>query len=1578
MTTTPASARDSGSHRSPNRPATRHPQRPRVRPLWQRILAASLAWLVGFGPMTPSAFAALTKLADEPLNVKNSAEPNIVLTLDDSTSMLSDFLPELVVDNYCRDGNGVLQAACGRRPASAADDYPAFIYHQNGVPYNAYDTGAGRTPVPPFNAPNVPTTAQQWPAVAHNAAFNRLYYNPRITYEPPAKADGTSWPSMNSANTTAWTRVPADPFKTPAAPLTATPQVNLTSAVSVGFWCNTDWTQGGSPTPLQNDPAYCRTNGSGASSLAIAAPAYAASLMGPRPGAAYAGDATDGDYLLPWPKPGAAANDVKYFSRTGTNSLWCNTASPYWPQSCVNTTCRTPGPPTPQTCNAVPVVNQTCNLQANPNNCSWSPIRTIPPGCNLSCVGAECPFCVEDKSAPCPPAYRCSNTGAGCTPATAATACPPQGGGYRCSGTGNACTPATAATACPAIATCSVWNQSCTPAASANCTTNMRGVSPAKTLRQDADTLGEVCRHNNGGSGYSAGRWDFPSGVYTRQVTGSCPSTPTTANVPRHYWKTSVEWCQNRIATAATADPWRGAGGSACKAFRDTTTNHIYPRFYRFGRDPGTDNVTQPAFQRVDLHPGIVEYYHEWKDEAGDVVSVSRTYAEEMENYANWFAYYRTRIQAVKTATSLVFKELDNKFRVGFHTLGNNPATDFANVDYFDAAQKTTWFSKLYGVFIKTGQETPNLNAVVRVGEWYSTGTHPELAAASDPIVPTLTCQKNWHMLFTDGITNQPAVPTTVVGNVDRTIPVLPEDLSVQGLVPGAPWPFLFRENAAATSNSLADYVTYYWSRDFKPAMTNNVPASDRDPATWQHGNFAAMSLGTEGKLPAGNQSSTEDQIKAGTTQWSQTIPTVYKPDASGVDDLWHAAINGRGRFVNAQSVDELRLGMGQILKDIENQPGSRSGVTFDSVNLSDTNKFVYRVKFEPGWAGSLTKVEIDPTSGAEVLEKWRAADRLAEQLTVLPAPNDEPWFTKRKILTKNGTTTVPFLWGSLSPAQQDSLAPGKPTRGAQTVEYLRGDRSREGARLGQFRVRSGPLGDIVNAQPVIVGPPKPLFGTTNTPFYDPGLNPGYQAFFDLHAARQKTIFVAANDGMVHAFSDPAADDANLLPLPYPETASGYETWAYVPKDLYRPDKTGLGGLTLQDGGLPPFTHHFYVDGPMRVADVDFGGMDWRTLLVGGLGKGGKSFYALDVTTPVAPADSEADIISANKVLWEFTHPDMGYSYGKPLMVKTQAHGWVVILTSGYNNPSGDGKVYFVNPSTGALLTSAGFPGYLSTGVGTAATPSGLTQVSGYVRNFRNQVVDQLYAGDLLGNLWRFDVRDADPSLWSVTKLAVVTDPGGIAQPITSPPQIEIDLATGADRWVFVGTGKLLHDDDLVGPYQTQSVYAIRDGNVRDFETAGAFPRTRGDLDVVAGAAGLASRPAYGWIDDLTDAAGQRVVVPVQAELSVIAYVATQPPGPDKCLTGQPSRVYAREFSRGNSRLQEVSGGPFVESIYVAEGAVGIELITLKSPLAAGSYIPEIRLGITRGSDGRLVPILIKLPDSVSKHRMSWRLLGEI
>src|SRR5581483_9823792 len=276
--------------------------------------------------------------------------------------------------------------------------------------------------------------------------------------------------------------------------------------------------------------------------------------------------------------------------------------------------------------------------------------------------------------------------------------------------------------------------------------------------------------------------------------------------------------------------------------------------------------------------------------------------------------------------------------------------------------------------------ETPNLDAIMRIGEYYKNGTSGALAGSTDPIV--LSCQKNWHMLFTDGFTNQPRVPTTTVGNTDQTVPTLPQN--VLGLTPGQPWPPLYRENTNGAANSVSDYATYYWSIDLRgsgAAATDNVPTSDLDPASWQHQNFAAMSLGTEGKLPAGNQSVTEDQIKAGAVTWPQVYPNVYRPDESGVDDLWHAAINGRGRFVNAQTTDELKLGMGQILADITNQAGSRAGVGFQSVNLSATNKYIYRVRFEPGWGGSLTKVLFEPKTGYEVQEIWRAADQLTNQV---------------------------------------------------------------------------------------------------------------------------------------------------------------------------------------------------------------------------------------------------------------------------------------------------------------------------------------------------------------------------------------------------------------------------------------------------------------------------------------------------------------------------------------------------------------------------------------------------------------------
>ncbi len=483
---------------------------------------------------------------------------------------------------------------------------------------------------------------------------------------------------------------------------------------------------------------------------------------------------------------------------------------------------------------------------------------------------------------------------------------------------------------------------------------------------------------------------------------------------------------------------------------------------------------------------------------------------------------------------------------------------------------------------------------------------------------------------------------------------------------------------------------------------------------------------------------------------------------------------------------------------------------------------------------------------------------------------------------------------------------------------------------------------------------------------YRDGDDPGYSTF-KATTTRPAQVYVSANDGMLHAFND----------------ANGNETWAYIPSPLYRggtaggDPKTGLGALTYQTGALPPFKHHFMVDGPIKVADVDFGGTHWHTILVGGMGKGGNRYFALDVTNP---ADITNEATAASKVLWEFSAPQMGFTYGKPMIAKTKAFGgiWLVIVASGYNNPDGHGHLYFIDASNGDLkwtMTTSGDGG-------SSTTPSGLAHPAGYTQDFRNQLAEQIYAGDLLGDFWRFDVSDADPGNWRVGKMARLVDPSGAPQPVTTPPQIEVDASNGVDRWVFVGTGKLYDDSDLADP-QVQTMYAFRDGTqTAPLAFPGPFPLSRNTTGMqpiphTAGTQfGLTSKPDTGWYDDLPGGAtGQRIVVPPQAAISVVAYVGTSPQT-DPCLTGQIANIYARNFATGASLLENSGGTPVpVESVASAEGAVGLEIVGFDTP--PGASQPDIRLAITLGTTGEVTFINVTPPPNLAGHRMSWRLLGQ-
>jgi type IV pilus assembly protein PilY1 len=996
-------------------------------------------------------------------------------------------------------------------------------------------------------------------------------------------------------------------------------------------------------------------------------------------------------------------------------------------------------------------------------------------------------------------------------------------------------------------------------------------------------------------------------------------------------------------------DKWRGYGKpGACQDEHDAA--HPYPRFYKWGvpkTDPAyLDNYANSAFERVDLVATTPTYTHTYYKN-GAWQTVTRTYAQEMTNYANWFAYYRTRIQAAKTVISQNFTFLDTDFMVGFHTLSNTPGTSYVDPKLFDAlvgGQKDKWYQQLFGIQIKMGQQTPNIDAVVRIGELYKGGGNPSLSGSSDPI--KLSCQKNYHMLFTDGITNQTALPSTMVGNLDSIVPPLPQPLVVAPpIVAGSPWPNLYRENTAASmGNTLADYTTHYWVTDMRPAMTNNVLIG-KDPAPWQHLNFAALSLGTEGVLTAVSPGAVEAQIAAGTVKWPTPSPNSWKPGSSGVDDLWHAAVNARGRFVNAKTSQQLGRGIAAILSDITSPAGSNVGATFANPNLSPSNDYTYITKFVQGWGGNIQKIRIDPTSGAPLAVIWDVETQLTAQTTPsVPVPT--PWYTERRIVTMDEVgTAVPFLRTNLGATQKSTLGADAASQD-RVVEFLRGRRDNEGDDDGQFRVRPSPLGDIVNSQPVLVGAP-------DWDFVD-AFDPGYTAFKAARAGRPTRLYVGANDGMLHAFDD----------------ATGNEAWAFVPPDLYRKappagnDKNGLLGLTYQPGGLPLYSHRYYVDATPRVVDVDFGGSNWRTLLVTGLGKGGKSYYALDVTDPSSITD---EVSAASKVQWRFTDPDMGYTFGRPTIAKTRAHGWVVVVSAGYNNASGEGKLFVLRASDGALLKT------MSTGAGSPANPSGLVHFSGYTQDYRNQVLEQIYAGDLFGNVWRFDLSDANDANWVVEKFAVLTDSGGVPQPITTPPRVEVDVANAIDRWVFVGTGRLLHEDDLSNT-QMQRMYAMRDGNYKSPSVIAA-PLTWSDLDAVSGVAGLGAGviATKGWYDDLP--AGQRIVKAPVAAVGLVAYIATGLPT-DPCEVGQPATIYVRQIGNGQSRLQD-GGGNFIESIYVPDGAAGLDVIAMHDPSCSANCIPDIRLAVVSSVNSQLLTFKAKLPAILGQHRISWRQLGQ-
>lgn len=636
-------------------------------------------------------------------------------------------------------------------------------------------------------------------------------------------------------------------------------------------------------------------------------------------------------------------------------------------------------------------------------------------------------------------------------------------------------------------------------------------------------------------------------------------------------------------------------------------------------------------------------------------------------------------------------------------------------------------------------------------------------------------------------------------------------------------------------------------------------------------------------------------------------------------------------------------------------------------------------------WTGELEASVVSfpaPNYSPVVTSQWRASDRLGAQLA------GTGWNLGRRVISYNGTNGVAFRasgGSSISAAQLATLDTSYVTADDRTqyLNYLRGDRSNEqgatGTPLG-YRVRTTLLGDIVNSRVTVVGPP-------SSPYSD-SFNPGYTAFRAANAGRPTMVFVGANDGMLHAFYGDLG------------ATGGREVFAYVPSALYSgpnntPNANGLAAL-----GNPAFVHHNYVDATPEVFDIDTartGGPivgnptpNWRSVLIGGLGKGGRSYYAIDVTNlsaEVAATPSLANEAAlATRVLWEFPNNTLpvadraffGFSYGEPKVTKTAKYGWVVIFTSGYNNSDGGGHLFFVNAATGAFLER------VSTNTGTVAAPAGLAHVQAYTRNFTDNTTESLYAGDLLGNLWRVDVQQATgvyQAAGNPRLIARALDINGAVQPITSRVRVAIHPRTGR-RHVLFGTGRLLDVSDLGSP-QPQTFYAILDGTLPTFNTDATlpvgvtFPITRANLvnntaSLLTGFTPDPTRP-MGWFVELgTNATGiaWRNTLESDVFFGEVAF-ASVVPGSDACSPGGNTRAYSVDFSNGRTtliqRVPNPMGPPTIVPVAYSEAIAGI-VTDLRYVNREGTS--EL---IGGGSAGSISNLPRNPPTADDLRRLNWR-----
>lgn len=767
-----------------------------------------------------------------------------------------------------------------------------------------------------------------------------------------------------------------------------------------------------------------------------------------------------------------------------------------------------------------------------------------------------------------------------------------------------------------------------------------------------------------------------------------------------------------------------------------------------------------------------------------------------------------------------------------------------------------------------------------------------------------------------------------------------------------------------ATGNaSLAAPILGYCQKSFAILVSDGLPTRDTEISSYlrsytnggEYLDDVAQALYEMDLRP-----SLDSTLKANThTKNNVTTYAIGFADSSlnnTTSVLSNAAKVGGGKFYYAENANELASALDDTISDISSKIGSSSSVVANSAKL-DANSAIYQGKFDSAdWTGSLSMFPLgitEDTNGNGILDSGEDAnhnsvlDGGAIGTLLWNAAEHIPAFGSRNIYTYDPAGTpkgVTFECANLTAGQKTALGisdcSSTTDQGVWRLNYIRGDWSHEeknSVRTDADTIRSATaadrvfrnrthldkttlakvapdpwlLGDIVNSNPAYVGAENygydKLSGSEGS---------SYNAFVVSNATRRKMIYVGANDGMLHGF------DASSSGVD-----AGKEILAYVPNAIY----SGLSALSS-----PGYSHQYLVDGSPRVADAYFGSA-WHTVLVSSTGAGGKAVFGLDVTNPSS--------FGGSNVLWEISNTDsptasdlnsdttakrgfagnLGYTLPQAAIVKMHDGSWAAIVANGYGSTNNLAVLYIIDVQTGQLIAA------IDTKAGGSTTPNGLSSPIPVDTN-NDRIVDSIYAGDLLGNMWKFDVSSSNTNQWQVAYgTTAAPAPLFIActdttacdttrQPITAKPQVgKVGTGQSAGIMVYFGTGKYFEttDNDVTNA-QTQAFYGIWDNNATVAKTdlqAQTVTQvvTSGGYSLRASSNNTVNYPSQkGWYMNLPSAGERAVSAPLIRNGHIIftTLIPIPPVGTEICGAGSEASSWLMELDAlTGSRLPDTAGG---------------------------------------------------------------------